>query len=270
MNNLFDIKGKVAVITGGSGILGRCMATYLCEQGVTVVVLGRRAEAGEAQVKELNENGGNAYFICTNVMDMKQLEANAKEIKERFGGLDILVNAAGGNMKGATIPVGKTFLDLDLSDFTQVVDLNLMGTVMPIMAFAPLMIEKGKGSIINFSSMAAFRPLTRVVGYSASKAAVTNFTKFMATEMATKFSNGIRVNAIAPGFFLTKQNESLLTNEDGSLTDRGESIIRQTPFGRFGEAEELMGALHYLSSEASKFVTGTTMVVDGGFESFVL
>ena len=157
---------------------------------------------------------------------------------------------------------------MNIEDFRQVVDLNLLGTVMPTMAFAPLMIEQKKGSIINLSSMAALRPLTRVIGYGASKAAVTNFTKYMATELAAKFGSGLRINAIAPGFFLTKQNKDLLTQADGRLTPRGQRIIDQTPFGRFGDPEELFGTLHYLASDASSFVTGTVAIVDGGYDSF--
>jgi len=268
MKNLFDLKDKVVAITGGSGVLGSAMATYMCSQGAKVVILGRRQEAGEAQVKALQNQAGEACFMTTNVLDEAILKQNAADIKARYGRLDILVNAAGGNMKGATIPPESTFLDLNMEDFRQVVDLNLLGTVMPTMAFAPLMIEQHKGSIINFSSMAALRPLTRVVGYAASKAAVTNFTKYMATELATKFGPGLRINALAPGFFLTKQNKDLLTRPDGSLTDRGQRIIDQTPFGRFGEPEELFGTLHYLASDASAFVTGTVDIVDGGYDSF--
>lgn len=268
MMNLFDIKNKVVVLTGGSGILGQSMAEYLGNQGAQVVILDRNKEAGLAQVAELTSKGYQATFIETDVMSKDVLAQNAEEIKNKFGHIDVLINAAGGNMKGATIPPGQTFLDLDVSDFQKVVDLNLFGTVMPTMAFAPLMIEQSKGSIINISSMSALRPLTRVIGYSASKAAVTNFTQYMATEMATKFSSDIRVNAIAPGFFLTQQNKDLLTNPDGSLTDRGQTIIDQTPFGRFGEPEELWGTLHYLASDASKFVSGTVAIVDGGFNAF--
>ncbi|MFA6831030.1 MAG: SDR family oxidoreductase [Bacteroidaceae bacterium] len=268
MKNLFDLKGKVVVITGGSGVLGSAMASYMCAQGASVVILGRRQEAGDAQVKELEAQGGKACFMTTNVLDTAVLKQNAADIKERYGRLDILVNAAGGNMKGATIPPDKTFLDLNIEDFRQVVDLNLLGTVMPTMAFAPLMIEQKKGSIINLSSMAALRPLTRVIGYGASKAAVTNFTKYMATELAAKFGSGLRINAIAPGFFLTKQNKDLLTQADGRLTPRGQRIIDQTPFGRFGDPEELFGTLHYLASDASSFVTGTVAIVDGGYDSF--
>jgi len=270
MKDLFNIKDKVAVITGGYGILGRSMAEYLCTQGVVVLILGRNEEEGKALINELKAKGGIAYFIKSDVMNQDVLAENAKFIKEKFGRLDILVNAAGGNMKGATIAPNQNFLDLNADDFRKVMDLNLMGTVLPTMAFAPIMIDQKKGSIINISSMSAFRPLTRVVGYSASKAAISNFTQYMATELATKFGNGLRINAMAPGFFLTNQNRELLTNPDGSLTARGQKIIEQTPFGRFGTPDELNGTLHYLASDASAFVTGTVAVVDGGFNAFSL
>ena len=173
-------------------------------------------------------------------------------------------------MPGATIAPDKTFFDLDPEQFQRVLSLNLTGTVIPTQVFLKPMVEQGRGSIINFSSMAAFRPMTRVCGYAAAKAGISNFTAYMATECARKFGEGIRVNAIAPGFFLTEQNRSLLTNEDGSYTERGRDVIRQTPFGRMGEPEELCGTVHYLMSNAAKFVTGTVAVVDGGFNVFAM
>jgi NAD(P)-dependent dehydrogenase (short-subunit alcohol dehydrogenase family) len=181
-----------------------------------------------------------------------------------------LLNAAGGNMPGATIAPDGTFFDLKPDQFQRVLDLNLTGTVIPTQQFLKPMVKQGEGVIVNFSSMAAFRPMTRVCGYAAAKAGISNFTKFLATEVATKFTEKIRVNAIAPGFFLTEQNRTLLTNADGSFTQRGKDVIRQTPFGRFGQPEELCGTIHYLISDASKFVTGTVAVVDGGFECFAM
>ena len=173
-------------------------------------------------------------------------------------------------MKGATITPEQTFFDLEAKQFQTVLDLNLTGTVIPTQVFLRPMVNQGKGSIINFSSMAAFRPMTRVCGYAAAKAGISNFTAFMATECAKKFGEGIRVNAIAPGFFITEQNRSLLTNPDGTFTQRGQDVIRQTPFGRMGEPEELCGPIHYLMSDAAKFVTGTVAVVDGGFNCFAM
>lgn len=270
MTNLFDLKDKVMVITGGGGILGRAMTEYMCAQGVRVAVLDRCREAGKKIVAEMKEKGYDIKSFCADVLVKEQVEEAAAEIMAAYGKVDILVNGAGGNMPGATIGPDKTIFDLEIDAFRKVVDLNLFGTVLPTMVFAKYMVEAGKGSIINISSESALRPLTRVVGYSASKAAVTNFTKYMAIEMATKFGEGIRVNAMAPGFFLTEQNRTLLTNEDGSLTARGNTIISHTPFGRFGSPDELCGTLHWLASDASKFVTGTLTVIDGGFDVFCI
>ncbi len=180
------------------------------------------------------------------------------------------MNAAGGNMPGATIAPSGTFFDVDVDAFQNVIGLNLTGTVIPNQVFLRPMVEAGKGEIVNFSSMAAFRPLTRVMGYGAAKAGISNFTRFLANEVATKFTPDIRINAIAPGFFLTNQNRALLTNPDGSLTERGADVIRQTPFKRFGRPEELCGTIQYLISDASSFVTGTVAVVDGGFNAFAM
>ena len=272
MTNLFDIKDNVTVITGGTGILGRAIAKYLALNGAKVIILGRKEDVGAAIVAEIEaENpAGSIEFIKTDVMNRELVEANCKEIVERYGRVDTLLNAAGGNMPGATIAPDKTFLDLDPEQFHRVLSLNLTGTVIPTQVFLKPMVEQGRGSIINFSSMAAFRPMTRVCGYAAAKAGISNFTAYMATECARKFGEGIRVNAIAPGFFLTEQNRSLLTNEDGSYTERGRDVIRQTPFGRMGEPEELCGTVHYLMSNAAKFVTGTVAVVDGGFNVFAM
>lgn len=270
MENLFDLKDKVVVITGGGGVLGRTMSKYMCEQGAKVVIMDRCREAGRKLIEELNSDGLEAYCQYTDVLDAELIKNSAQEVFERYGRVDVLINGAGGNMAGATIGPDQTIFDLEIEAFRKVVDLNLFGTVMPSIEFAKIMVKHGKGSIINISSESAIRPLTRVVGYSAAKAAVTNFTKFLATEMATKFSEGIRVNAMAPGFFLTEQNRALMTNPDGSLTARGETIIKHTPFGRFGEPDELLGTLHYLASDASKFVTGTMIVIDGGFDAFAI
>ena len=272
MTNLFDIKDNVTVITGGTGILGRAIAKYLALNGAKVIILGRKEDVGAAIVAEIEaENpAGSIEFIRTDVMNRELVEANCKEIVERYGRVDTLLNAAGGNMPGATIAPDKTFFDLDPEQFQRVLSLNLTGTVIPTQVFLKPMVEQGRGSIINFSSMAAFRPMTRVCGYAAAKAGISNFTAYMATECARKFGEGIRVNAIAPGFFLTEQNRSLLTNEDGSYTERGRDVIRQTPFGRMGEPEELCGTVHYLMSNAAKFVTGTVAVVDGGFNVFAM
>ena len=270
MNNLFDIKDKVVVITGGTGTLGRTISSYLAEQGAKIVIMGRKAEVGNAIVQGIKEKGGDAMYLTTDVVKQEILEQNLVDIMEAYGRVDALLNAAGGNLSGATIPPNSTFFDLHIADFQKVLELNLTGTVLPTQVFLKQMAVQGKGAIVNFSSMSAFRPLTRVAGYGVAKAGVSNFTAFMATEVAKKFSTGIRVNAIAPGFFLTEQNRTLLTNPDGSWTQRGKDIIHQTPMGRMGKPEELCGTIHYLISDASQFVTGTVAIVDGGFNVFTI
>lgn len=270
MKNLFDIKDRVVVITGGTGVLGRAISLHLADQGAKVVILGRKAEVGNALVSEIKAAGGEAMFLATDVMKRELLEQNLTDILAAYGRIDALLNAAGGNMPGATIAPTGTFFDLKAEEFQRVLELNLVGTVLPTQVFLKPMVEQKSGVIVNFSSMAAFRPLTRIAGYAAAKAGISNFTAFMATEVAKKFGEGIRVNAIAPGFFLTEQNRTLLTNPDGSYTERGQDIIRQTPFGRMGRAEELCGTIQYLISDASNFVTGTVAIVDGGFNAFAI
>lgn len=270
MNELFSVKDRVVVITGGTGVLGRCIGTYLAEQGAKVVLLGRNVEQGNEIVDRIKQNGGEAIFLATDVMDINKMQKCCDEVIARYGHVDALLNAAGGNQAGATIPPAGTFFDVEVEAFQKVLNLNLTGTVIPTQVFLKPMVEAGKGAIVNFSSMAAFRPLTRVMGYGAAKAGISNFTAYMANEVATKFTPYIRVNAIAPGFFLTNQNRALLTNPDGTLTERGQDVIRQTPFKRFGKPEELCGTIQYLISDASSFVTGTVAVVDGGFNVFAM
>jgi len=270
MKNLFDVTGKVVVMTGACGVLGASIVKYFAAQGAKVVLLDleRAAEIGEDLVNEIKVKGGEACFFPTNVLDKEILEKNYTQIMEKYGKIDVLLNAAGGNMPSATVPPEKTIFDLDIDAVKKVSELNLFGTILPTMVFAKAMVEQKKGSIINFSSMSALRPLTRVAGYGVAKAAVTNWTKYLCAELAIKFGEGLRVNAIAPGFLLTNQNRALLTNEDGSLTPRSHTILGHTPFGRFLEPEELLGTLHYLASDASQAVTGTVAVVDGGFDAF--
>ena len=270
MNNLFDINGYVVAITGGTGVLGRTIAKYLALNGAKVIILGRKEDVGAEIVADIQKDGGECEFLKTDVMNQEVVQQNCDYIIGKYGRIDTLLNAAGGNMKGATITPEQTFFDLEAKQFQTVLDLNLTGTVIPTQVFLKPMVKQGKGSIINFSSMAAFRPMTRVCGYAAAKAGISNFTAFMATECAKKFGEGIRVNAIAPGFFITEQNRALLTNPDGTFTQRGQDVIRQTPFGRMGKPEELCGTIHYLMSDAAKFVTGTVAVVDGGFNCFAM
>ena len=268
IQELFSVQNKTAVITGGTGVLGTSMVNALAQAGANVVIIGRRKEAGQALADEIQKAGGKAISIQADVLQLEDLKSAKEKILSAFGTIDILINAAGGNMPGATIGVDKTFFDLDPKAFQQVVDLNLLGTVLPSQIFGEVMASKKVGVIINISSMSAFRPITRVVGYSAAKAAVSNFTGWLAIEMAKKYGSGIRVNAISPGFFITEQNRALLTNPDGSLTARGASVIQNTPFGRFGEPEELIGTLLWLCSDASRFVSGVDVPVDGGFNAF--
>lgn len=266
--DLFCIDGKVIVLTGACGVLGSQMSQYLASKGAKVVILDRTTDKGEALAKEINDNGGDALFLTTDVLNKDALIQNRTDILDKYGKIDVLVNAAGGNMPGATVPPDKTIFDLNVDDFKKVVDLNLFGTVLPSIVFAEAMVSGKQGNIINIASESALRPLTRVAGYGAAKAAVLNFTKYLAGELAIKFGSGFRVNAMAPGFFITEQNKALLLNPDGSYTDRSKTILAHTPFQRFGDSEELLGSLHYLISDASKFVTGTLLVIDGGFDAF--
>ena len=263
MANLFCVKDKVVIITGGAGILGRGIAGHLAEEGAKIVILDRAAEVGEQIVADIKAKGGEASFFLTDVLNKEILEQNKKDILAKYGRIDALLNAAGGN-----IGPDSTIFDLNIDAFRKVVDLNLFGTVLPTMVFADVMANQREGAIVNFSSESALRPLTRVVGYGAAKAAISNLTKYLAGELAIKFGEGLRVNAIAPGFFLTEQNRTLMTNPDGSYTPRAESVIAHTPFRRLGTPDELFGTIQYLISDASKFVTGTIAIVDGGFDAF--
>ena len=269
-NNLFDIKGQVAVMTGACGVFGATIVKYFASQGCKVVLLDleRAAEVGNKIVAEIKAEGGEAMFLPTNVLDQATLEQNREDILKAYGRIDILLNGAGGNMGPANVTPEQTIFDMDLDATRKVFELNIIGAILPTKVFVKDMVEKKKGSIINFCSMSSFRPLTRVCGYGMAKSALSSWTQWLAGELAIKFGDGLRVNAIAPGFLLTNQNRSLLTNPDGSLTDRSHKIIGHTPFGRFLEPDELVGALHYLASDASKGVTGTVVAVDGGFNSF--
>jgi NAD(P)-dependent dehydrogenase (short-subunit alcohol dehydrogenase family) len=268
MANLFNVKDKVILLTGGCGILGSSMAKHLAEEGARIVILDRNAEGGNQLVDEIKSSGEIAMFVQTDVLNKDILIQNRQDIMDTYGQIDVLINLAGGNMAGATIPPDKTFFDLDIDAFRKVVDLNLFGTVLPTMVFAEVMVKQQKGSIINISSESALRPLTRVVGYGCAKAAIRNFTQYMAGELATKFGEGLRVNAIAPGFFLTEQNRALMTNPDGTPSDRCKTIVAHTPFKRLGRPEELVGTVQWLASDASAFVTGTVTPIDGGFDAF--
>lgn len=264
----FDLKNKVIVITGATGALGGEVAKYFALQEAKVVFLGRNQETLDKITQPLKDGGSKVLGIQANVLSLEDLKKAKEIVLNEFGTIDVLVNAAGGNVAGAVIQPNQSFFDMSIDDFTTVTELNLQGTVYPTMVFGEVMKNNKKGVVLNFSSMAADRAITRVVGYSAAKGAVDNLTKWLAVEFAKKYGEGIRVNAIAPGFFIGKQNKALLTNEDGSYTDRGKTIIQNTPFNRFGEAHEILGTVHWLCSDASSFVTGITVPVDGGFSAF--
>ena len=249
-------------------MLGERMAGCLANHGAKVAILGRDQKKAKQTALSLAEGGLSCMGLKADVLDQSQLFRARDRVLEEWGKVDILINAAGGNMPGATIGVDQTIFDLNIEDFRKVTQLNLDGTVLPSLVFGKCMAEQNSGTIINISSMTVQRAVTRVVGYSAAKAAIDNFTRWLAIEMAKKFGEGVRVNAIAPGFFITGQNKDLLTNPDGSLTSRGNDIIRNTPMGRFGEPNELNGVMIWLSSDASSFVTGTVVAVDGGFSAF--
>ncbi len=265
MKNLFDLNGKVVLITGGAGVLGSNMAKVLAEHGANVGIMGLTDAEAATAVNEIIKNGGKSFPVTANVLNKESLEQVRDFIIKEYGRLDILINAAGGNMPGATIGTDQAIYDMQLGDLQKVLDLNIIGTMLPSQVFSEIFAKQKSGIIINISSASAQRPLTRVVGYSASKAAIDNFTKWMAVEMGTKFGEGIRVNAIAPGFFIGAQNRALLLTPEGNLTPRGEKIIDMTPMKRFGVPEDLDGVLLFLCSDASKFVTGIVINVDGGF-----
>jgi len=269
LDDLFNLQGKTALLTGGGGVLAGAIGEGLAKAGVKIVFADLDKKRAEEAADRVIEIGCEAIGIGTNVLDVASLEKSRDEAIKKFGKIDFLLNAAGGNMEGATIPPNKNIFDLDLNDLHKVTDLNLNGTVIPSMVYGKTMSkQKDGGIIINISSMAAMQAVTRVVGYSAAKAAVSNFTMWLAMEMAMKFEGKIRVNAIAPGFFIGNQNRALLTNPDGSYTERGQKVIAKTPMGRFGEAHELIGAVLYLVSDAASFVTGVVLPVDGGFSIF--
>ncbi|MGJ8550833.1 SDR family oxidoreductase [Winogradskyella wichelsiae] len=266
--NLFNLEDKTILITGACGVLGGGIAKYLLENNATVILLHYKTEALNNTVADFKKISDKVEGYVCNVVEEKSLQDAASKIMAKYGKIDALINAAGGNKPGATVAPGQSVFDVDIEQFKQVIDLNLFGSIIPSLVFGKEMAKNKKGTIINLSSMAADRVITRVMGYSASKAAIDNFTKWMSVELAQKYGEGMRVNAVAPGFFIGNQNRALLTNEDGSYTDRGNTIIRNTPMGRFGDADELNGAIHYLCSEASKFVTGIVVPIDGGFSAY--
>lgn len=265
---LFDIRDQTAVITGGSGQLGRSMTSILAQAGVHVAILAHHAETAAAVAEAIHADGGSAIGITCDVLDRDALEHAHERIMNEFGPVDILINAAGGNFPDATTSLEQTFFDLDATAANYVFGLNFTGTFLSCQVFGRDMAERGHGCIVNVTSMSALRPLTRIPVYSAAKAAVANFTQWLAVHMAQEYNPRVRVNALAPGFFLTEQNHYLLMDADGKLTPRGQAIISHTPAGRMGQPEDLAGTLLWLVSPASSFVTGVVIPVDGGFSSF--
>ncbi len=267
---MFDLTGRVAVVTGGTGALGAAFVRGLAGAGADVAILARRPEPLAALAAELQGAGRRALGIAADVLDKARLSAAAEQIVAYLGRVDILVNAAGGNQPEATVmPSERTFFDLPAEALSHVLNLNWLSSVLAAQVFGRYMAAQGSGSIINISSMAAFTPLTRVIAYASAKAALNNFTQWLAVYMAREHSPHIRVNAIAPGFFLGDQNRFLLIeSESGALTERGQQIIAHTPMGRFGAPEDLIGALIWLASDAARFVTGVVVPIDGGFSAY--
>ena len=265
---IFDISEKVAVVTGASGILGGSIAESLMHQGASVVVLGRSEEGVNERVEKLKRIHDNVMGAVCDVLNMKELTRVRNLVIERWSRIDILINCAGGNTIGGRVNGDQQIFDISVGNWEEVVDLNMNGTVYPSLIFGKAMADQKSGSIINISSMAAYSAITGVPGYSAAKAAVNSFTQWLAMEMAMKFSDKIRVNAIAPGFFIGNQNRDVLINPDGSLTERGEKVIAKTPMGRFGDITELNGIVQFLCSDAASFITGAIIPVDGGFSAF--
>ena len=269
LTKLYDFTGKTIVITGGAGILGGEIACALVGCNANVAIVDRDPALANRLIDRLQSPVGRAIVVYADVLDVNTLRTAADQVVKEFGKVDCLVNAAGGNKPQATTSADLSFFDLPIDALRWVFDLNIVGTMLPSQIFGKQMAERGDGVVLNISSMNAFRPLTRIPAYSAAKAGVSNFTEWLAVHMAQEYSPRIRVNAIAPGFFLTAQNEFLLTEkETGKLTTRGESIIAHTPMARFGAPEDLLGAVLWLLSPASAFVTGVIVPIDGGFSAF--
>lgn len=264
----FSLKNKVIVVTGGTGILGNAFIDAIVEAGGAVGVLGRKADVAEARAAAINDKGGRALALVADVLDEEALVAAREKALAYFGKIDGLVNAAGGNMPEGVLQNKEDIFSMNMAGMRKVLDINLWGTLLPTQVFGEAIAKNGRGSIVNISSMNSKRAITRVLGYNMGKAAVDCYTQWFAVELANRYGDRIRMNALAPGFFLTEQNRYLLTKAEGGYTERGEAVIRQTPFKRFGHPDELKGALVWLLSDASQFVTGAMICVDGGFSIF--
>jgi NAD(P)-dependent dehydrogenase (short-subunit alcohol dehydrogenase family) len=265
---MFGLDGRLAVVTGATGVLGGAIARGLAAAGARVAVLGRRAQRAEEVAERIRAGGGEAVATPADVLDPAGLERVREDLLARYGRIDVLVNAAGGNRPDAIVPESGTFFDLAPPALREVFELNLMGTLLPCQVFGAALAGQGTGAILNISSMAAIRPLTRVVAYGAAKAAVDNLTRWLAVELARRHGPGLRVNAIAPGFFLGEQNRAMLMGPDGAPTARGSAILAHTPAGRFGEPEELVATAVWLCGPGAGFVTGVVVPVDGGFSAY--
>ena len=268
MEQSFSLEGKVIVVTGGTGILGNSFVNAIVEAGGAVGILGRNAEIANERADAINKNGGKAIALIADAMDEAQLIAAREKIIAAFGKIDGLVNAAGGNMPDGVLQPDESIFEMKMDGMKKVLDLNLWGTLIPTQVFGQAIADTGKGTIVNISSMNSKKAVTKVLGYNMGKAAVDCYTQWFAVELANRYGDKIRMNALAPGFFLTEQNRNLLTTPDGGFTPRGQSVIKQTPFKRFGDPDELKGALVWLLSDASQFVTGAMICVDGGFSIF--
>ncbi|MES2062339.1 MAG: SDR family oxidoreductase [Bacteroidota bacterium] len=268
MSDRYSLKGKVIVVTGGTGILGNSFVNGIVEAGGAVGILGRNRQVAEERAEAINQKGGQAIALIADAMNEAELVAARTLLLDEFGRLDGLVNAAGGNMPDGVLQPDEDIFSMNIDGMKKVTDLNLWGTLMPTQVFGEAIAKTGKGSIVNISSMNSKRAITKVLGYNMGKAAVDCYTQWFAVELANRYGDAIRMNALAPGFFLTEQNRNLLTKPEGGYTERGELVIKQTPFKRFGHPDELIGALVWLLSDASAFVTGSMICVDGGFSIF--
>ena len=266
--NPFSLEGKVIIVTGGTGILGNAFIEAIVEAGGAVGILGRKEEVARQRAEAINANGGQALALVADVLEEEQLVAAREKALAHFGRIDGLVNAAGGNMPEGILQPNEDVFSMNLGGMKKVLDVNLWGTLLPTQVFGPAIAASERGSIVNISSMNSKRAITKVLGYNMGKAAVDCYTQWFAVELANRYGDRIRMNALAPGFFLTEQNCNLLTRPEGGYTERGELVIRQTPFKRFGHPDELKGALVWLLSDASQFVTGAMICVDGGFSIF--
>lgn len=267
-NELFNVKNKVAIITGGGGVLGSNIAKHLLKEGAKVVIIDIRQQQIDEKLGILKKINKNCIGFLGDVLNVESLEQVRHQVISKWGRIDILVNAAGGNTPGGTLGEDQTFFDMKIPEFDKVNALNMKGSVLPSQVFGKSMAEQKSGSIVNISSMATYSAITRVLGYSVAKSGINIFTQWLACEMALKFGEGIRVNAIAPGFFIGDQNRRVLLNEDGSLTDRSKKVMARTPVKRFGHIDELNGIIQFLCSDAATFITGTIVPVDGGFSAF--